>query len=127
LNRTSSRRVAGDGVVLVGDAAGLALAPSGEGILAAVESGLMAAEAILAAAPNYSRERLAVYAGRIAARFGPRHEGRTRMALPAWLTRLASRALLRSPPLTRRVLLERAFLHMDRPQYAPATAAHAGF
>jgi flavin-dependent dehydrogenase len=43
LNRTSTRRVWADGVVLVGDAAGLALAPSGEGILAAIESGLVAA------------------------------------------------------------------------------------
>ena len=110
----------------MGDAAGLALAPSGEGILAAVESGLMAAEAILAAAPHYSRERLASYATRIAVRFGPRHDGRARMALPAWLTRLASRALLTSPPLTRRVLLERAFLHIDRPTYAPAMVAHVG-
>jgi flavin-dependent dehydrogenase len=46
----SRRRLLGDAtVLLVGDAAGLALAPSGEGILAAVESGLLAADAILRA------------------------------------------------------------------------------
>ena len=54
LDCTSTRRVYGDRMLLVGDAAGLALAPSGEGILAAVESGLMAADAIIAARPGYS-------------------------------------------------------------------------
>jgi flavin-dependent dehydrogenase len=48
LNGTSPRSIAGDGYVLVGDAAGLASVQSGEGILPAVESGLLAARSILA-------------------------------------------------------------------------------
>jgi len=114
LNRTSLRRVSDTGLLLVGDAAGLALAPSGEGILPAVESGLMAADAILAARPDYSRDRLAPYTDRVWARFGPRGENGAMARLPAWLTAIASRALHASPRLTRRILIEHAFLHRGR-------------
>jgi geranylgeranyl reductase family protein len=48
LNGASTRSVAGDGYALAGDAAGLAFLQSGEGILPAVESGLLAASSILA-------------------------------------------------------------------------------
>jgi len=47
--RVPGRRVAGDGVLLIGDAAGLAWPESGEGIAPAVESGLAAARVIVAA------------------------------------------------------------------------------
>ena len=40
----TSRQVAGDGVLLIGDAAGVAYAQSGEGIRPAIESGLLAAK-----------------------------------------------------------------------------------
>jgi flavin-dependent dehydrogenase len=49
------RRLVEDGVLLVGDSAGLAVPASGEGIRAAVESGLLAAETILAAAGRCAR------------------------------------------------------------------------
>jgi flavin-dependent dehydrogenase len=114
LNRTSRRRLHGDGVLLVGDAAGLALAPSGEGILAAVESGLLAADAILAAGKEYSADRLSSYARKIETRFGPR--SRTLPSVPQWLTAAASAALLGLPWLTRRFLLEDGFLHPRRPE-----------
>jgi flavin-dependent dehydrogenase len=53
------RAVDGDaGVMLVGDAAALAYAQSGEGIRPAVESGLLAAETIVAAKGQYTKERL---------------------------------------------------------------------
>ncbi|MGH8120703.1 MAG: NAD(P)/FAD-dependent oxidoreductase, partial [Gammaproteobacteria bacterium] len=42
----SRRRITGDGMLLVGDAAGLACVHSGEGIRPAIESGILAAEAI---------------------------------------------------------------------------------
>lgn len=48
LEGTSTRTVLGDGVLLIGDAAGLAYPQSGEGIRPAVESGLSAAKDILA-------------------------------------------------------------------------------
>ena len=57
----SERKVADDGVLLIGDAAGLAYKQSGEGIRPAVESGLLAAQAISAAQGNYSRESLGAY------------------------------------------------------------------
>ena len=48
LEGTSTRTIVGDGVLLIGDAAGLAYPQSGEGIRPAVESGLSAARDILA-------------------------------------------------------------------------------
>jgi flavin-dependent dehydrogenase len=114
VNRTSRRRIVADGLVLVGDAAGLALAPSGEGILTAIESGLMAAARISAADGCYSQDRLAPYDTWIEQRVGPR--GRTGVFghVPGWFMRLASRALFNSSWLTRRVLLEDGFLHLRR-------------
>ena len=48
LHGTSGRNIADDGMLLVGDAAGLAYPQSGEGILPAIESGLLAAQTIAA-------------------------------------------------------------------------------
>jgi len=114
LNRTSQRRVYHDHVLLAGDAAGLALAPSGEGILAAVESGQMAADAILAAGPQYAAARLEAYDAAIDRRFAPRGTPSSLAKMPGWMTALASRALFASPWLTRRVLIEDGFLHLRR-------------
>jgi flavin-dependent dehydrogenase len=114
LGRASTRQVYDSGLLLAGDSAGVALAPSGEGILAAVESGLMAAEAILAAAQNYSRDRLAAYQDRIQGRFGGRDRASAVTRVPDWLAAIASRVLLGSPRLTRRLLLENGFLHVRR-------------
>ncbi|HYN06113.1 MAG TPA: NAD(P)/FAD-dependent oxidoreductase [Vicinamibacterales bacterium] len=114
LNCTSARRLYADRVLLVGDAAGLALAPSGEGILAAVESGVIAAETILASAPGYSSEAVAHYGRRIEARFGRRGQTRALTDIPSWLRAAAARVLLGSRWLTKRVLLEDAFLHVRR-------------
>ena len=54
----SQRKILDDGVLLIGDAAGLAYPESGEGIRPAIESGLIAAHAILAAEGNYSAKKL---------------------------------------------------------------------
>ncbi len=61
LFRESKRTLLNDGILLVGDAAGLAYSQSGEGILPAIESGLLAAEAIVAADGNYSAGKLERY------------------------------------------------------------------
>jgi flavin-dependent dehydrogenase len=114
LNRTSTRRVTGDGVALIGDAAGLALAPSGEGILAAVESGLMAADSVLEAFDRGAPHQLDGYAARLANRFGARAPAGERSHWPAWITRLAAGAIFSSRWMTRRVLIEDAFLHQRR-------------
>jgi geranylgeranyl reductase family protein len=117
LGVTSTRTVVDDRVLLAGDAAGLALAPSGEGILAAVESGVMAAETILSAAPDYSRDRLAAYSTDIEARFGRRGQRNGLTRVPAWVRAIAARIILGSSWLSRRVLIEDAFLHTRRKEF----------
>jgi flavin-dependent dehydrogenase len=114
LNRTSARRLGADGVLLVGDAAGLALAPSGEGILAAVESGLIAAETIVESYARGSKNGLSRFTSRITSRFGRRAAPSLPRAVSRWLAPAACGALLASRGLTRRLLLEDWFLHMHR-------------
>jgi flavin-dependent dehydrogenase len=114
LNRTSARTLCGNGVVLVGDAAGLALAPSGEGILSAIESGLVAGQTIAESCERRADDRFASFASRIEARFGPRAGATPSRQTFRWLAPAAGRALLGSRWLTRRVLLERWFLHRGR-------------
>jgi menaquinone-9 beta-reductase len=57
----AKRDLLADSVLLIGDAAGLAFPQSGEGIRPAIESGLLAAQVIKAAAGTYSRQNLAEY------------------------------------------------------------------
>src|SRR5262245_64188790 len=64
------RRLITDGILLIGDAAGLAYWQSGEGIRPAVESGLMAAQAVVAAGGDYREGRLEQYRRMITSRFG---------------------------------------------------------
>jgi flavin-dependent dehydrogenase len=59
-----------DGVLLVGDAAGLAEPGSGEGIRAAIESGQLAARVIVEAEGIYTRERLQPYRALLEQRHG---------------------------------------------------------
>jgi hypothetical protein len=76
----------------------------------------MAAEAIRDAEGRYSSDRLDGYARRIDARFGRRAQAsRPPARRPGWLISPASRLLLGSSWLTRRVLLEDWFLHARRP------------
>jgi flavin-dependent dehydrogenase len=108
------RRVVGDRVLLLGDAAGLADARSGEGIRPAIESGLLAAGVIARAGGDWSREALEGYASALAARFG-RAAGHPGAGPSAWIPPrlrpwLASR-LLASPWFARAVVLDRWFLH----------------
>jgi flavin-dependent dehydrogenase len=113
-----------DGVLLVGDAAGLAYPQSGEGIRPAVESGLLAAETILDAGGDFRRQRLERYAQRLVARLGTPRAGGAGDWLPAsWLRAIAAR-LLASKQFSRRVVLERWFLHAHDPAL-PAAGANA--
>jgi flavin-dependent dehydrogenase len=48
-------------MMLIGDSAGLSYPQSGEGIRPAVESGLLAADTIIAADGNYDSEHLEPY------------------------------------------------------------------
>jgi geranylgeranyl reductase family protein len=95
------RRVAGDAVVLVGDAAGLAAPSSGEGILPAIISGRLAAEAILEGRPEN-------YAARLEERLGPRASARR---IPDRVAGMVGAALLAIPGFARHLVLDRWFLH----------------
>jgi geranylgeranyl reductase family protein len=121
LHGGARRRAVGDGVVLVGDAAGLAYPKSGEGIRPAIESGLLAASAILDADGRYTRERLAPYEGALVGRLG----GGLRVDLLSSV--IAARMLapfagllLQVPGFVRHVALDRWFLHADVPPLAAA-------
>ena len=108
----------GDGALLLGDAAGLAYPQSGEGIRPAVESGLLAAEVILAAGGNYRREELAVYEERIIDRFGrPPERGGSGWLPASWLLFLASQ-LIPNRWFARHVIMDRWFLHVQQPALA---------
>jgi geranylgeranyl reductase family protein len=110
----SVRRLLDEGVLLVGDAAGLAYAQSGEGIRPAVESGLIAAGVAAEAGEDYRVQRLQVYASRLKARLGPEVPAATDM-IPGFLRSTLARALLGSRWATRRVVLDRWFLHAQQP------------
>jgi flavin-dependent dehydrogenase len=103
-------RPIGDGVLLVGDAAGLAFSPSGEGILPAILSGRLAAKTIVEAEGEYGRARLDGYARRLDAELGLPS---SRRALPAPVARLAGAVLLASSWFARRVVLDAWFLHRE--------------
>ncbi|SNB45215.1 NAD(P)/FAD-dependent oxidoreductase [Geobacter sp. DSM 9736] len=104
------RRRTGDDVILIGDAAGLSYPQSGEGILPAVESALMAAEAILEADGDYRRESLEPYVEKLAQRFGnPAADASS--AVPSAVRRFLGARLLSSRFFTRNVVLDRWFLH----------------
>lgn len=103
------RRVVDDGALLIGDAAGLSRPESGEGILPAVESALMATRVIGDARGDYQRERLEPYAVALNEHLG-RGIGRS-FWLPEGLRRAAGGYILSHKKLTRRLLLDRWFLH----------------
>jgi flavin-dependent dehydrogenase len=110
------RRVVDSGVMLAGDAAGLAYSQSGEGIRPAIESGLLAAVTIIEANGQYAGSRLTPYEERLHTRFGP---GVLARALSPILscghkTGLARR-LFEAPAFVRHVVLDRWFLHAREP------------
>jgi menaquinone-9 beta-reductase len=114
----SERTPASDGVLLIGDAAGLAYKQSGEGIRPAIESGLLAAQAILQAQGNYSRESLGVYQRLLARRFGKSGQdwaSRVGQRLPSTWMGAAGRRLLSTRWFVRGVVIERWFLHANEP------------
>jgi geranylgeranyl reductase family protein len=125
----AQRPLLGDAALVIGDAAGLAYAKSGEGIRPAIESGLLAADTILEADGTYSREGLAGYERRVVARFGPR---RTRPGvtdvLPHWIAGPLAGRLFTSAWFARRVVVDRWFLHRQQPPLAkdPSQSAALG-
>ena len=114
----AGRNVAGDGVLLIGDSAGLAYAQSGEGIRPAIESGLLAAKAILSSGIDNPSAVAETYRGLLQQRFGEAQRewiANVGRRLPARLLSSVSRLLLSSTWFSRRVLLDRWFLHREEP------------
>jgi flavin-dependent dehydrogenase len=111
-----------DGVLLVGDAAGLAYPQSGEGIRPAIESGLIAASTIIEAHRRYTRIELARYEDRLSERFriGRRQSSFVSQTVSPQLGRILGLWLLRTPWFVRHVLLDRWFLHAHEPALARA-------
>jgi flavin-dependent dehydrogenase len=114
------RRIVDDGVLLVGDAAGLAYAASGEGIGPAIESGLMAARVVLGAAGRYGREALAPYRSALEGRLGRRRKHDVLRLVPGPVRSWLGARVLASPGLNKSLVVERLFLHRDLPPLAPA-------
>jgi geranylgeranyl reductase family protein len=110
-----NRPVIGDGVMIIGDAAGLAYTQSGEGIRPAIESGLMAAANALAVNRDYRRERLSHYEAALRSRFGERGETPALAMLPSKLRLGLARALMQTQWFARNVVLDKWFLHAQLP------------
>ncbi len=118
LYKGAPQDVVDDGVMLIGDAAGLACPKSGEGIRPAVESALIAADVVLSAGGDYRRDRLLTYPFRLARRFGK--GGAAAGPLPQLLRRYVGRNLMESRWFSRHVLLDRWFLNIHEPPLAAA-------
>lgn len=114
----TNRELVDDGLLLIGDAAGVAYAQSGEGIRPAVESGLLAANVIAAAEGSYSRERLEPYRALLVQRFGKSENhwaARLGGHVPAGLISSVARRLLATHWFSREIVLDRWFLHRNEP------------
>jgi geranylgeranyl reductase family protein len=120
LYRGQPRRATEDGVLLIGDSAGLAYPQSGEGIRPAIESGLIAAGVIVRAAGDYRQSALSGLEPRIAARFGPLKSKPPRPGfLPATWRAALARRLLATRWFTRHIVINRWFLHTHQKALAP--------
>jgi geranylgeranyl reductase family protein len=114
----SERKVFDAGVLLIGDAAGLAYKQSGEGIRPAIESGLLAARTIAHAQGNYSRDSLGEYGRLLARRFGTSGQdwaSRLGQHLPSAWIGAVGRRLLETRWFVRDVVIDRWFLHANDP------------
>lgn len=112
----AQREVLRDGVLLIGDSAGLAYPESGEGIRPAIESGLLAGQAIAEAGGDFRAETLRPYQQALEARFGARQPAPSLMErIPLGLKRWAAGPLMQNHWFVRNVLVERWFLHRHVP------------
>lgn len=105
------RRCVCDGALLIGDAAGVAHPRSGEGILPAIQSALLAAETIVAAGGDYRNGTLESYPARMDLCF---QRGNTHAHSSSGFLRLLGARLLSSRWFVRRVVLDGWFLRTGR-------------
>ena len=115
----AARELVGDNLLLVGDAAGLAYAKSGEGIRPAVESGLLAAAVIRNCNGDYSKKKLALYRSNIQLRFGQRAPERERTGGIALLIKKAmAHQLLQMRWFIKNMVIDRWFLQTQQKRLA---------
>lgn len=112
-DRQRQRTIVDDGVMLLGDAAGLAHPQSGEGILPAVESALIAADTILDCNRKYSGQNLQIYQSRLSSHFEDISNFPSSPILSKFYRFLGAR-LLCSSWFTQNIVLERWFLHINK-------------
>ena len=105
---TGPRPLIGTGMLVAGDAAGLAYPESGEGIKPAVESGRLAAETLIAAGGRMELDDLRQYETALRSRY-PSVSSTPEVLAP--LIKSLGRALLGSRLFTRHVVIDRWFLH----------------
>jgi geranylgeranyl reductase family protein len=119
VNGAPRGRLIDDGVMLIGDAAGVADPQSGEGIRQAIESGLFAADTIVDARGQFSRDRLEAYEASVAARFSDaRLSGAVARLVPDTVKTIVAGQLLRVPAFVKRIVLDEWFLHRRQPALA---------
>ncbi|MCA9007466.1 MAG: NAD(P)/FAD-dependent oxidoreductase [Planctomycetaceae bacterium] len=109
------RTIVDDGMLLIGDAAGLASPQSGEGIRPAIESGLMAADVLLECQSCHDIKTLQNYQTKILDRFGPWPDKPAESIVPASMRQFLGRHLMSTHWFTRNVLLGRWFLQQHLP------------
>ncbi len=119
--RQGGRRLVGDGALLIGDAAGLSHPQSGEGILPAVESALLAAHTIVETNGDYRRDNLEPYTALLARLFGGEWGELPSLPFLSGVTRFVGARLLSSRRFTRHIVLDRWFLHTHRETLHPET------
>lgn len=110
------REMVADGVILIGDSAGLAYPQSGEGIRPAVESAMLAADVIRDCAGDYSKNKLQAYSDVMQQRFGKRLPGPDTMErLPMFVKRIFARQLMKTHWFTKNIVTDKWFLQSHQP------------
>ena len=117
------RDVVKDGLLLIGDAAGLAYPQSGEGIRPAVESALLAAEVIRDCHGDFSQSKLRPYYEQLVARFGERQPKAGLLErLPLGFKQLLAGQLMQTHWFMRHIVMDRWFLHSQQSPLARDTS-----
>ena len=117
------REVVKDGVLLIGDAAGLAYPQSGEGIRPAVESALLAAQVIRTCDGDFQQTRLQPYYVKLVARFGERQPKAGLLErLPLGVKQALAGQLMQTRWFTRHIVMDRWFLHSQQAPLSDQTS-----
>lgn len=109
----NNRPLVDDQVMIIGDAAGLAYAQSGEGIRPAIESALIAADTIVKAGGDYGKENLQPYAVQLEERLGKRklRNANEEGFVSEYLLPPLGRMALTNHWFAKNIVIDRWFLH----------------